>query len=113
MKSNLAWKRLRDSLCSPKCVESAEAGALNGGFSLHSWVRLNPHIIDMLLIRSNVIYNFQLIKKKSMRNLWEKNHASWITERALLFVLEKLGGNGQFKFLQSNLYLIQGKCKMF
>ncbi len=30
----------------------------------------------------------------------------------MLFVLEKLGGNGQFKFLQSNLYLSQGKCKM-
>ncbi len=42
-----------------------------------------------------------------------KNHASWISERALLFVLEKLKGNGQFKFLQSNLYLSQGKCKMF
>ncbi len=27
-------------------------------------------------------------------------------------MLEKLGGNGQFKFLQNNLYLIQGKCKM-
>ncbi len=66
-KSNLTWKRLRDSLCSPKRVQSAEAGALNGGLSLHSWVRLNPNVIDMLLIRSNVIYNVQLIlKKKSM-----------------------------------------------
>ncbi len=68
LKSNLTWKRLRHSFCSPKRVESAETGAFNGGFSLHSWVRLNPHIIDMLLIRSNVIYNVQLIKKKSMRN---------------------------------------------